>query len=123
MRIKVTSRLNDTLWSLRREFGMENDLDRIRKPIIFERNLNSNQVDDLFTNYPKRVPEDFRAALLARIQEVVRLYWTYISTHKGFRKLWQGILFLENGARYKCEGCRLTYDPNDGYRLELRKKK
>jgi len=104
MRIKVTNRLNDTLWSLRREFGMENDLDRIRKPIVFERNLNSDQVDDLFTNYPKRVPEDFRTALLARIQEVVRLYWAYISTHKGFHKLWQGILFLENVTRFKFEG-------------------
>lgn len=122
MLIKVTSRLSDTLWSLRREFGMENDLDRIRKPIIFEWNLNSDQVDDLFTNYPKRVPEDFRAALLARIQEVVRLYWAYISTHKGFRKLWQGIMFLENVTRLKFEGCILVYNKNTGYRLELKKR-
>lgn len=119
--LKVTSRLNDALWSLRREFGMGSDLDRLRKPILFEWDMPPEKVDDLFTNYPKRVPADYKAALLDRIQEVIRLYWAYINTKKGFHRLWHGILFLENVARCRAfEGCQLVHDKNTGYRLELK---
>lgn len=115
-----TSRLSDALWSLRREFGLGNDLDRIRKAIIFEQTLSQDRIDGLFIIYPKRVPEDYKSALLARIQEIVRQYWIYCSTRKGYHKIAKGIIFLENVARFRFEGCQLVYDKNTGYRLEIK---
>ena len=118
--LPIASRLKDALWSLRRRYGMENDLDRILPFIVFERDLNRDQLEDLFVTRSRRVPEDFKSALLARIQQIVRYYWAYRETHKGYHKVLKGIIFLENVTRFGFEGCRLIEDENTGYQLELK---
>jgi len=99
---------------------MGNDLDRIRKPIVFEQNLTQDQIDGLFVTYPKRTPEDFKSALLARIQQIVRQYYIYRATKKGYHKVRKGISFLENVARYQFGGCILVEDKINGFQLELK---
>ncbi len=120
MALQITTRLNDALWSLRREFGMETDIDRICRATRFKQTLSPEQIDDLFISYPKRVPEDFKSALIARIQEIVRMYWAYRVDQKGFHKLRKGILFLENVARFRFAGCRLVEDKVTGFQLEIK---
>lgn len=112
----VSSRMKDALWSIRRQYGMESDLDRIIKFIVFDQNFTEN----LFVDYPTRIPEVFTSALLARIRQTIREYWTYRQTRKGYHKVIKGIIFLEDVARYGFEGCQLVPDKNTGYVLELK---
>lgn len=116
----IASRLKDVLWSVRQQFGLENDIDRLISFIAFERTLTEDQLNDLFISYPKRIPEEFRAVLIARIQQIIRQYWAYCQTQKGYHKVLRGVLFLENVCRYKQEGCRLVDTGSTGYRLELK---
>jgi len=118
--LPITSRLKDALWSIRREFELGNDLDRIIRCIIFDNDISQDRLDSLFVSYPKRVPEDFVSALLARIQQIVRQYWAYCSTHKGYHKVLKGIYFLENVARYRFDKCILIEDKIYGFKLDLR---
>lgn len=118
--LPVTSRLKDALWSIRREFGLGNDLDRIIPFIIRDEAMSSDRLDGLFVAYPKRVPEDYISALLARIQRIVRQHEAYRSTRKGYHKVLKGVYFLENVARYRFDGCVLVKDKIVGWRLELK---
>ena len=113
----VGSRFKDALWSLRRAFGMEADLDRIISYVAFDRELDESKV---FITYPRRVPEHFQSALLARIREIVRQYERYRLTKKGYHKIIKGVRFLENVVRVGFDGCCLSEDANDGFRLELK---
>ena len=119
--LSVSSRLKDVLWSIRRLYGLEAAIDRVLPFIVFERNLNRDQLNMLFATYPRRVPEDFKAALLARIQEIVYLYWEYRRTNKGYHKVLRSMLFLEAVARHGFEKCTLTPDKTGSFRLELKK--
>lgn len=118
----IASRLKDALWSLRRHYGMETDIDRIIPYIVFEWNLSEAALNNLFVVYPRRIPEDFRAALIARIQQIIRQYRRYRQDKKGYHKVLKDVIFLENVARRGFEECVLTPDKIVGYRLELRKK-
>ncbi|MCK5602730.1 hypothetical protein KAR91_12695 [Candidatus Pacearchaeota archaeon] len=113
----IASRFKDALWSIRRAFGMEPDLDRIINFVAFDRDLDETKV---FITYPRRIPEDFRSALLARIREIVRQYDRYRCSKKGYHRVVKGIMFLENVARVGADGCCLSEDKNDGFRLELK---
>lgn len=113
----VASRFKDALWSIRRAFGMEADIDRIIPFVVFERELDETKV---FLTYPRRIPEHFQSALLARIREIVRQYDCYRRTKKGYHKIIKGIIFLENVVRVGFDGCVLVEDKNDGFRLELK---
>lgn len=113
----VASRFKDALWSLRRAFGMEADIDRIISYVVFDRDLDESKI---FLAYPRRTPEDFRSALLVRIKEIVRQYERYRCTKKGYHKIVKGIVFLENVVRVGADGCCLSEDKNDGFRLELK---
>lgn len=112
----IATRFRDALWSIKREFGMEADIDRIISFVVFERDFNEN----ILIAYPKRIPEDFKMALLARIQQIVRQYWAYRQTKKGYHRVVKGILFLENVARYRFDGCQLVEDKIVGWQLELK---
>ena len=114
--IPIAFRFRDALWSIRREFGMETDIDRIISFIVFDRKFN----EDMFITYPKRVPEDFRSALLARIRDIVRQYYAYRLTKKGYHRVLKGIYFLENVVRYGFKGCLLIEDKAGSFRLALR---
>ena len=118
--LPIATRLKDALWSVRQRHGMESDIDRIIPYLVFEQNLSEDALGNLFVDYPKRVPEDFKLALIAQIQQIVRLYWQYQQTRKGYHKILKGVIFLENVVRYGFEGCRLIFDKNTGYHLELR---
>ena len=118
--LPITSRLKDAVWSIRREFGLESDLDRIIPFLVRDENLSPERLDDIFIVYPKRVPEDYKSALLAKIQRIVRQYYVYRLTKKGYHKIVKGIHFLENVARYRFEGCLLVEDKIVGFQLELK---
>lgn len=118
--LPITSRLKDAIWSIRREFGLENDLDRIILFLVRDENLSPEQLDKVFIVYPKRVPEDYKSALLARIQQIVRQYYAYRLTKKGYHRILKGIYFLENVIRFGFEGCLLVEDKIVGFQLELR---
>ncbi len=113
----VASRFKDALWSLRRAFGMEADLDRIISYVAFDRELDENKV---FLTYTRRVPEHFQSALLTRIREIVRQYEHYRLMKKGYHRVIKGVRFLEEVARVGFDGCVLIEDKNDGFRLELK---
>lgn len=113
----VASRFKDALWSIRRAFGMEADIDRIINFVVFDRDLDETKI---FLTYPRRVPEHFQSALLARIREIVRQYEHYRRSKKGYHKIIKGIRFLENVVRVGADGCCLSEDKNDGFRLELK---
>ncbi len=113
-------RLRDALGSIRRRYGMETDLDRIIGFLVFNKVLTEEQLNDLFIAYPTRVPEDFKSALLARIQKIIRQYWNYQRDKTGYHKIIRGVRFLENVARHGFGGCRLRPDKLVGYRLELK---
>ena len=113
----VASRFKDALWSMRRAFGMEADIDPIISYVAFDRELDETKV---FITYPRRVPEHFQSALLARIQEIVRQYEHYRLVKKGYHRVIKGIQFLENVVRVGFDGCLLIEDANDGFRLELK---
>ena len=113
----IASRFKDALWSVRRAFGMEADIDRIISFVVFERELDETKV---FLTYPRRIPEHFQSALLARIREIVRQYDYYRRSRKGYHKVVKGIIFLENVVRVGFEGCSLVEDKNNGFRLELK---
>ena len=113
------NRLRDVLWSLRREFGLEADIDRFFTIVTRDR-LTEDQMNNLIVSYPLRVPEDFKSALLARMQQSVRRFWLYRKTRKGRHLILQDILFLENVARHRFAGCRLVEDEVVGFVLELK---
>ncbi|KKM07112.1 hypothetical protein LCGC14_1737220 [marine sediment metagenome] len=117
----IASRLKDVLWSLRRRFGMEADLDRIIPYVAFERTLTRSEVENLFPIYPKRVPEEFKSALLDRVQQMIREYQRYQETRKGYHRVLKGMKFLEKVAGLGFEGCCLIFNKNTGFRLELKK--
>ena len=119
--ISVALRLKDAIWSLRRRYGMESDIDRIIKYLVFEQDLSRDQLESILVVYPKRIPEDFRSALIARIQRAIRNYWSYHQTRKNYHRVLRDIRFLETVAGVGFEGCRLVYNKNTGYQLELRK--
>lgn len=121
--LPISSRLKDVLWSIRRQYGMESDIDRVIPFIAFERNLSRDQFNDLFVTYPDQIPEDFKSTLLARIREAVYLYREYRQTHKGYHRILRGVIFLEAVARHGFDGCTLTADTTGSYRLELKGKK
>ena len=118
--LPVTSRLKDVLWTLRQQIGIEADVDRIIPYLAFEKNLDQDQLENLFITHPVRTPEAWKPALLARIREIVRYYWSYRTTRKGYHKVLKGIIFLENVARQGFDGCKLVFDKNTGYRLEVK---
>ncbi len=113
----VASRFKDALWSLRRAFGMEADLDRIISYVAFDRELDETKI---FLTFSRRTPEHFQSALLARIREIVCQYDCYRRTKKGYHKIIKGVRFLEEVARNGFDGCYLSEDKNDGFRLELK---
>lgn len=118
---KIASRLKDVLWSIRRRYGMETDIDQCLPLIVFERIFTQDQLDNLFITYSKRTPEDFKSALLNRIRQAVCQYMTYLRSKKGYHKVLKCIVFLENVVRYGLsEGCRLVFDENTGYILEIK---
>ena len=119
MPISIASRFKDAVWSTRQRFKLAHDLDRIISYLAFEQDLDENALNDLFLDHPKRVPYDFGMALIARIQEITRQYWTYQQTHKGYHKIRRSVIFLENVCRVGFEGCRLTPDESVGHVLEL----
>ena len=114
---KVAGRFKDALWSVRHALGMEAELDRIIRYVAFNHDLDETKV---FPNYPRRVPGHFQSALLAHIREIVRQYERYRETGKGYHKVIKGVQFLENVARVGFDGCCLSEDKNDGFRLELK---
>lgn len=116
----TASRLKDVLWSIRRRFGMETDIDRLFPLFVFDRKWTREQVEDLFITYPKRTPEEFRAALVAYIRQTIRHYWQFDQTRKGYHKVLKGVKFLENVVRCGSEGCRLVEDKFGSFCLELR---
>jgi len=118
--ISVANRLKDAIWSIRRRFGLETDIDRVFPFIAFDRGLNRDQLEDLFIVYPKRTPEDFNSALIIRIQKIVRRYWEYRLNHKGYHRVLKDIFFLEKVVRYGYEGCRLIEDADVGFVLQLK---
>ena len=71
MNVSITNRFKDVLWSLKREFGLAADIDRIITPVAFERirGMDQDQLEDLFISPPRRTPADFHAALLAEIMQ------------------------------------------------------
>ena len=99
---------------------MKTDLDRILRFVVFDRDLDENQLEDLFATYPGRIPEDFGSALLERIRQITRQYWSYRRVRKGYHKVLRGIIFLENVARFGYEGCQLFHDSRFGWRLEVK---
>jgi hypothetical protein len=99
---------------------LKDTIDRVLPFIVFEQKLNRDQLENLLVTYPKRVPEDFKAALIVRIQQIIRQYWSYCSTRKGYHKVLKGVVFLENVARYGFEGCQLVPVKSVGYQLELK---
>ncbi len=121
MPIPIADRFKGALWSLRERFGVQPDVDRIIPFIAFGRILTAEGLEQLFLPYTERVPEDFKAALIARIQEATRNYWEYTTTRKGFHRILKDIIFLENVARFGESGFRLRYDENVGYHLELKR--
>ncbi len=118
--LPVASRFKDALLSLRRQYGLESDIDRVLPFIVFDQDLTENQLVNLLVDYPSRVPEDFKAALVAEIQHLVRAYWVYRTTRKGYHKVLRGVRFLEDVARHGFDGCQLTRDKVVGYVLELK---
>jgi len=116
----IAVRLKDALWSLRRRYGMESDIDRIIPFLVFERELTQDQLESLFTTYSRHTPEDFKSALIIRIQQIVRHYWQYNRVHEGYHKVLKGIRFLENVVRFGFEGCRLIHTHSVGYQIELK---
>ena len=117
----LAERLKNALWSVRRQFGLSGDIDRLLPFIVFERKITKTRLEDLFITYPKRVPEDFKSALVARIQQLMRQYWRYRTSKQGYQKVKRGVLFLEDVARRGFEGCRLVEDDIVGFQLELKK--
>lgn len=118
--IQVAGRLKDALWSLRMRFGMEADIDRVFPFVISDQKLDREQLENLFIAYPKLVPEDFKSALVARIRQIIRQYWAFRNTRKGFHKIIRNILFLEEVARFGFDGCRLVHNQSTGYQLVLK---
>lgn len=118
--LPITSRLKDAIWSIRREFGLENDLDRIIPFLAFDKPLSLTQLNDIFIIYPKRTPEDFPSALLAKIHQIMRQYVVYRSTKQGYYRILKGAMFLENVIRKGFVGCVLVEDKVSGFQLELR---
>ncbi len=121
MPIPIATRFKDALWSLRERFGVQPDVDRIIPFVAFGWKLTAEKLEQLFLPYTERVPEDFKAALIAQIQEATRNYWGYVQTRKGFHRILKDIIFLENVARFGENGFRLRYDENTGYHLEIKR--
>ena len=115
----ISSRLKDALWSIRRQVGLEPTIDRVMPLVAFEKNITRDQLNQLLIDYPERVPDDLKAALTARIQEIIRHYWFYQQNGKGFFRVQTGVFFLENVARYGLKGCYLHSNPHTGFRLKL----
>ena len=91
--LPVTSRLKDAVWSVRRRYGMESDIDRIIPYLAFDGHFtNEDQLNKLLVTYPKRTPEDFKAATIILIQDTVRAYWSYRQTQKGYHRILKGIV-------------------------------
>ena len=120
MTVSIANRFKDTLWSVRQRFKLEQDLDPIIKYLSFEQDLDENALNDLFIDHPTRVPFNFNAVLIARVQQITRQYWTYQQTRKGYHKVRRGILFLEDVCRVGPKGCVLLPDKIVGHTLELR---
>ena len=116
----VASRLKDALWSVRRKFGMESDIDRLIPYLAFEREVSDDQFNALFATYPKRIPEAFKPALFAHIKLTMRLYYQYRRFKRQYHKLITAIAFIENVVRYGFEKCNLVPDNTVGYKLQLK---
>ncbi len=116
----IASRLKDALWSIRRRYGCEPDIDRIIPFLVFNHQPDLYQLNNILISYPNHTPEDFKAALVIRIQQTTRAYWTYQQTRKGYYRLLKRILFLEAVVRCGFEGCDLVFNETRGYELELK---
>ena len=117
----IAPRLKDAIWSVRKEYGLEADIDRVFPFIALEQNLTLDQLNGLFADRPKRTPFDFGLALFARIKQTVYYYWQYKQTGKGYHRVVKGIIFLENVVRHGEKGCRLVEDQSVGFVLELKR--
>ena len=114
--LPIANRLKDALWGIRRQYGLTADIDRIFPFIVFEREF----TEDLFIDYPRRIPKDFNSALLDLIRHVVRLYASYISERKNYHKVLRGILALEDTVRHGPDAYDLLEDKNTGFFLQLK---
>ena len=121
MSVQIATRLKDVLWSLRTMYHIGADLDRVIPFIALNQRLNKEQLDALFFAYPIRTPADFRATLIARVEKIVRDYWVFATSKKGYPTVLRGILFLEGVARAGIEGCIIVPDNIVGFHLELKK--
>ncbi len=114
--VPIASRLKDALGSIRRAYGLAADIDPIVQFIVFEREFTEN----IFIDYPKRVPKNFNSALLDLIRHVVRLYASYVSERKNYHKVLRGILALEDAVRHGPDAYDLLEDKNTGFFLQLK---
>lgn len=119
MPTSITGRFKDAVWSVRQQFRLGQDLDKIVHYLAFEQDLDENALNDLFIDHPTRIPYDFNAALIARIQQITRQYWAYQQNRKGYHRILRSVLFLEDICRVGFRGCRLTPDEFVGHILEL----
>ena len=125
MKINIDNRLKDALWNLRQRIpGLEADVDRFLPYVLLKQELTDDQFESLFIAYPKRVPEDFKSALVARIHQVLRKLRKHrLQGKPGAVEMLREIQFLEAAARGGFDGCRLIVDEIVGYRLELKPKR
>ena len=114
---QLRQRFKDILWLLRVQFGFEPDIDRILPFVVFSRDLAKQQFENCLVDYPKRTPEDYRAALCIEIQRAARIFWQYTTERKGYHKLVKQLKFLEFVLRHGFSHCQLILTKNTGYQL------
>lgn len=123
---KLRTRLKDALWSLRQRFiGMpiSVSVDRLMPYFAFNQKLSQDQLNNLFPDFPSRIPEDFQMAVVAQIRRVVRAYWGFTRLGIGqFSMIFKAVIVLRHIARDGFEAYILVPDTVHGYQLERKPK-
>lgn len=123
---KLRTRLKDALWSLRQRFvGMPImvSVDRIMPFLAFDQRLSQDQLNDLFPDYPSRLPEDFQMVTIHQIRQVIQAYWLFTQQGIGqFPLIFKAIIVLEQIARDGFEAYMLVEDRARGFQLTRKPK-
>lgn len=109
-----TLRLKTILEALRARWGLEHEIDRFLSYIALDLNLTE---DDLFPVRVTEIPNDFKMAVIAQIQRIIRGYCRWRKDKRGIHKVLTGIKFLESILEHGEEGFTFVHEVPTGYRL------
>ena len=117
---RLRSRLKDIVWAIRAQYGHKPLIDRMMPFVTFDPNLSDEEFDDLFHNFPKRVPARFGVALLPEIRSAVYQFRDFRRTGKQYHRAFQQIVRLEELMRAGPTKCELIPDDIRGYTLRIK---